>query len=133
MHARTMFADIPFSDAKFDRAADLVLSRPKHTVALLAEWKNRIVGAIWATAGQYFIGEGDILVTVHMIAVDNETLSPVSRARTFLRLIAGLRQWAETRKARHILIHLTTGRNLAATDKLLRAAGMKCVGGSYVG
>jgi hypothetical protein len=28
---------------------------------------------------------------------------------------------------------VTTGTNLKATDRLLRAAGMKCVGGSYVG
>ena len=75
--------------------------------------------------------EGGILATA--VAVDREALSPVRHAKTFLRLIAGLRQWAATRKARQILIHLTTGRDLAATDKLLRAAGMKCAGGSYVG
>jgi hypothetical protein len=94
---------------------------------------KRIVGLVWATAGEYFLAEEGVLATVHAIAVDRDHLSPIRRAKTFLRLIAGLRQWARTHNARHILVHLTTGRDLRATDRLLRAAGMKCVGGSYVG
>ena len=57
MHARTIFADIAFSDAKFNRGADRVLSgEAPHTIALVAELNSRLVGAAWATAGEYFIG-----------------------------------------------------------------------------
>ena len=58
---------------------------------------------------------------------------PPLRPKTFLRLLRGLRIWAETRNAKRILVHVTTGRDLKATDKLLRAAGMQGVGGGYVG
>ena len=75
----------------------------------------------------YYTGNG------HSVYVDAANYMAHSRrAKTFLRLIAGLRKWTETRNARHILIH-PTGRDLAATDKLLRAAGMECVGGADVG
>jgi len=35
--------------------------------------------------------------------------------------------------ADHMMIHVTTGQALKGTDRLLRAAGMRMVGGSYVG
>lgn len=133
MHARTVFADIPFSDTKFDRGADLVLARPRHTVGLVAELNDRLVGAAWASAGEYFIGERAVLTTVHFIGVDVEFCGRLLSAKVFLRLIAGLRKWSQSRGAKHLLIHVTTGGDLVATDRLLRASGMSCIGGGYVG
>jgi GNAT superfamily N-acetyltransferase len=114
-------------------AAGGVLRRPKHTIGLIAELNGRIVGAASAHAGEYLIGEGAILVSVELVAVEQEKLPAVRRAKTFAALIQGLRRWAKSRNARALLLHVTTGTNVKATDRLLRAAGMKCVGGSYVG
>jgi hypothetical protein len=134
MHARTIFADIAFSDAKFNRGADRVLSgEAPHTIALVAELNSRLVGAAWATAGEYFIGEGEVLATVHFIAVDTDFCGRLLSAKVFLRLVAGIRAWAKTRGASRLLIHVTTGEELAATDRLLKAAGMNLIGGAYVG
>ncbi len=36
-------------------------------------------------------------------------------------------------EAAEILVHVTTGTKLKSTDRQLRAAGMRCVGGGYVG
>jgi len=124
-------ADLPFRE--FDRIADQVLAGARHTVALVAELDGRVVGLIWATAGEYFIADEGVLATVHVLAVDRDGLSPLRRAKVFLRLFKGLRVWAETRKVRQILVHVTTGRDLRSSDRLLRVAGMRCLGGSYVG
>ena len=125
---------VPFSDAKFDRGADLVLSgAAPHTVALVAELNSRLVGAAWATAGEYFIGEGEVLATVHFIAVDTDFCGRLLSAKVFLRLVSSIRAWAKTRGASRLLIHVTTGQELAATDRLLKAAGMNLIGGAYVG
>jgi len=131
-HGETFLGDIPFSDAKFDKAADRVLSGPRNTVCLVAEKSGQIVGMAWASAGEYLFGDGAVLTTVHTITIDTDALRPWRRAKTFLRLVKGIRIWSETRGAKHVLIHVTTGRDLAATDKLLRAAGAKCVGGGHV-
>ena len=84
-------------------------------------------------AGEYLLSEGMVCTTVHAIAVDTLRLSPLRRAKTFLRLIKGLRRWSKTRNSKHLLVHVTTGQKLTATDRLLRAAGMRMVGGGYVG
>jgi len=104
-----------------------------HTVALVAELNSRLVGAAWATAGEYFIGEGEVLATVHFIAVDTDFCGRLLSAKVFLRLVSSIRAWAKTRGASRLLIHVTTGHELATTDRLLKAAGMNLIGGAYVG
>lgn len=91
------------------------------------------LGAARAGTGEYFIGEGAVLTTVHFIAVDVEFCGRLLSAKVFLRLVAGLRKWSQNRGARHLLIHVITGGDLAATDRLLKAAGMSLIGGGYVG
>ncbi len=131
-HQRTVFGGIAFSDAKFDKAFDKVLENPKHSVCLLALSHDKIVGALWASTGTFFIGEDELFTTVHMLAVDPETQKPFMRAKTFLRLVKAIRQWSKSRGAKHVLVHVTTGTDLKASDKMLRAAGGKCFGGAYV-
>jgi hypothetical protein len=67
-----------------------------------------------------------------LIAIELEVIGPLRRAKTFLSLVAGIRQWAASLNASHSFIHVTTGTNLAATDRLMTAAGAKCIGGAYV-
>lgn len=133
MHARTIFGDIPFSDAKFDRAIVSLKDRPRQSVGLVAELNGRVIGAAWASVGEYFIGEGVVLTTGHVIAVDVPFCGRLLAARTFLRLVAAVRKWSATRGAKRLLVHVTTGRDLASTDRLLRAAGLEVIGGGYAG
>jgi hypothetical protein len=78
------------------------------------------------------LSDGPLFVTVQLIAVELEKIGPVRRAKSFLALVSGIRQWARTMNATHSFIHVTTGSNLRATDRLMKAAGAKCVGGAYV-
>lgn len=75
--------------------------------------------------------DGPLCVTVHVIAVDL-TVTPVRRAKVFLALVAAVRQWAATLNASHSFIHVTTGSNIKATDRPMKAAGAEFVGGAYV-
>ena len=52
--------------------------------------------------------------------------------KTFLRLVQAVKKWGEARGAACTLVHVTTGTNLKATDRLMRATGAKCIGGGYV-
>ncbi|WP_176539347.1 hypothetical protein [Rhizobium sp. M1] len=51
---------------------------------------------------------------------------------TIVALVAAIRQWAATLNASHSFIHVTTGSNIEATDRLMKAAGVVFVGGAYV-
>jgi hypothetical protein len=133
LHARTIFGSVPFSDRKFNKAAAKVMpATGSNSVALVAELSDHLVGLVWASAGEYFIGEGAIMTTVHVVAVDTEILSHYRRAKTFLRLMEGVRRWAASRNAGTVLVHVTTGVNLSVTDRLLRTAGASRIGGSYL-
>jgi hypothetical protein len=47
-------------------------------------------------------------------------------------MLCGVRLWSDSIKATHVLVHVTTGTAIKATDRLLRAAGAKFIGGGYV-
>lgn len=132
MHERSIFAFIRFSAAKFDRNFDRILGQSANSVLVAAECGGRVVGGMWASAGEYYAGEGSALTTVHVLAVDPDGIGPLRRARCFLRLVAAAKAWGRSRMAETVLVHVTTGRKLRSTDKLLRAAGARAIGGGYM-
>jgi hypothetical protein len=131
-HANTLFRDQPFSNSKFDGHFELMLSRPNNMIAIIAELKDHVVGFAWSIAAPYILSDGPPLASVQVIAVELEKIGPVRRAKTFIALAVGTCKWANSIDASHSFVHVTTGSNLAATDRLMKATGAKFVGGSYV-
>jgi hypothetical protein len=131
-HASTVFRAQAFSDWKFERHFNHAVSRPPRMIGMVAESDGRLAGIAWAMADSYMLSDGPLFVTVQLIAVELEKIGPVRRAKTFLAMVSGIRQWARSMNASHSFIHVTTGSNLASTDRLMKAAGAKCVGGAYI-
>ena len=71
-HERTIFSDIPFSDAKFDRMCRDWFDSQRWQCGLVAEAGGTVVGFLHAAAGEYRFGDGAYLTTVHAVAVDIE-------------------------------------------------------------
>jgi hypothetical protein len=130
-HATTVFRDQRFSDWKLNRHFETILSRPPGMICITAELGGAAAGVAWAAADSYMLSDGPLFITVHVIAVDL-ALGPVRRAKIFLSLIGGIRQWAASLNASHSFIHVTTGSSIKATDRLMKAAGAAFVGGAYV-
>ena len=130
-HANTVFRNQPFSDPKLDKQFKRILSRPPRMACIVAEWQGQPIGVTWATADSYMLSDGPMFVTVTVIAVDLDQ-KPLRRAKAFLALIGGLKQWAASLNASPIFVHVTTGTNLKSTDRLMRSAGAQFVGGAYV-
>ncbi|OOG72912.1 hypothetical protein B0E45_07960 [Sinorhizobium sp. A49] len=130
-HSTTVFRDQAFSDWKLNEHFHAILSHPPRMVCPVAVLEGKPVGVAWAVADSYMLTDGPLFVTVHVIAVDL-TVSAVRRAKVFLALVAAIRQWAATLNASHSFIHVTTGSNVKATDRLMKAAGAEFVGGAYV-
>jgi hypothetical protein len=131
-HANTEFRAQPFSPWKFNQNFDHVVSRPPRNVGMVVELGDVVIGVAWASADSYMLSDGPLFCTVQLIAVELEAIGPLRRAKAFLALVAGIRQWAASMNASHSFIHVTTGSNLAATDRLMKAAGARTVGGAYV-
>lgn len=132
VHARTVFSHIPFSDRKYAAIEAQARDPRPHQCLLVAEVDGRVVGLAWFSAGEYLLGEGTILTTTHLLGVDSEYCGPFRAGKVFVKLLRGVAAWSKTRGARQILVHVTTGYALKQTDRLIRAGGGVCVGGSYV-
>ncbi|WP_154674683.1 hypothetical protein [Mesorhizobium erdmanii] len=131
-HARTIFADIPFSEAKFDEIEKQISRSPPNQCLLVAEARGKLAGLAWFSAGEYMIGEGGLMTTTHLIAVDTQRCGRFLSAIVFTRLVRGIVLWSNSRNARYVLIHVTTGTAIKETDRLLRAGGARLLGGGYV-
>lgn len=131
-HARTVFADIPFSERKFDRLVEKVKAPKVRQCVLVAEADGAVAGFTWFAAGEYAIGEGVRMTTVHIIAVDRDRMPPFRAAKVFAKLMKGVKLWARTRGAPRVLVHVTTGGDTRSADRLLRAAGVEVIGGAYL-
>lgn len=129
-HASTVFRDQEFSDWKLNEHFNLILSRPPRMICPVALWNGRPVGVTWAIADSYMLSDGPLFITVNVIAVDL-TLPPLRRAKVFLALVAAIKKWAASLNASHSFIHVTTGSRIEATDRLMKAAGARFVGGAY--
>jgi hypothetical protein len=129
-HETTVFRDQAFSDWKLNEHFSLILSRPPRMVCPVATLDGRPIGVAWAIADSYMLTDGPLFVTVHVIAVDLTTPA-IRRAKAFLALITAIRQWAASLNASHSFIHVTTGFRIDATDRLVKAAGGRFVGGAY--
>ncbi|ESZ55610.1 hypothetical protein NL532_15865 [Mesorhizobium sp. C120A] len=131
-HQRTIFAAFPFSESKFDELEKQVRSSPPNECVIVAEARGELVGLAWFSAGEYIIGEGGLMTTTHLIAVDTQRCSRFLSAKVFTRLVRGIVLWSKSRNAKHVLIHVTTGTAIKETDRLLRAGGARVLGGGYV-
>lgn len=56
---------------------------------------------------------------------------PDPASKDFLVLVESIRQWARSMGASHSFVHVTTGSQIKATDKLMKAAGRVMIGGAY--
>lgn len=135
-HSSTIYSEYPFSDDKFDVHAEKIYSYPENMVCFVAELinddGNDIVGLLWASAGSYALSDALIFSTCHVVAIHPKKLGKLKKVKTFMRLIKAVKTWSDTRGANQVLVHVTTGTNIAVTDRLLRRSGARCVGGGYV-
>ena len=92
---------------------------------------DKILGFSYAYIGGYFIGEGARVVTVNTINVDQSARSGLLGGKIALRLVRGIEVWARKQRANVILYHVTSGKNVASTDKFFRKVGMTTLGGNY--
>lgn len=131
LHGISVFRAQAFSDRKMDKMFDRVAARPPEMAGIVAEHNGTVVGVAWAMVSDYLLTDSSPFVTVHLIAV-NRKMGSVRRAKAFLTLVAAIRQWAAAQQASPVFFHVMTGANLSGTDRLMRATGVRCVGGSYV-
>lgn len=130
-HEESLFADIPFSTRKFNRAFDTTQQVPDKYLGLKVSLGGEVVGFCYALLGRFYIGEEAQVVTVIALVTSSDVRSRLLGGRAALRLTRGIEAWAKAMGASHVLYHATSGTNPANSDRFFRKLGMTTLGGSY--
>ena len=71
------------------------------------------------------------MVTVNTINVDQSARSDLFGGKIALRLVRVSEVWARKQRANVILYHVSSGKNVASTDRFFRKIGMTIFGRNY--
>ena len=130
-HAESHLARIPFSEGKVARIVERALADPVHQGIMLARRGEVPAGALHCSAGEYLVGTGAILATVHTIYVSASLRTGLGGGRVALGLLNGARTWAKARGAVELSVSVASGSGIERTDKLMRRLGFTPTGGNY--
>lgn len=132
-HEESRFAYALFSRRKARRVLVQALTEgPRHLV-MVAEYRGRPQGFVYASAGEYLVASDAVMATINAIYTAADLRGTILGGRISLGLFRAVGQWAQSVGAREILLHATSG---IAPDRLARTVtrmGFKPLGGSYVG
>jgi hypothetical protein len=103
----------------------------KRHAIMVAQRGDDLVGAASCSVGEFHIGTGVLLTTIHNINVKRKERATLSGGRAALGLFKGIETWSKARGAKEILFHVTSGVDLARIHKLAKRMGYQFVGGSY--
>lgn len=99
---------------------------------MLATINDEPVGFTYCSVGEYHIGEGVLLTTIHNMNVTRSVRASLAGGRVALGLFKGVETWSKARGGKEVLFHVTSGVDLARAHKLAKHIGFEFVGGSYV-
>lgn len=131
VHYEGAFAEIPFSEAKFNGFFDNCVTEPEHYLGAKVFLPEKILGFAYCMLGGYFIGEGASVVTVNTICVNQTTRASALGGRVALNLLSGIDYWAKENEADVILFHVTSGQDTVGIDRFFKKLGMTHLGGNY--
>ena len=130
-HEDSRFNYIKFSPGKVRKIAKNALKETKRHTVMLAHKGKVPVGFACCSVGEYHIGEGALVTTIHNMNVSRPVRSGLSGGRLALGLFKGFEIWSAARGAKEVLFHVTSDVHLARAHKLAKRIGYKFIGGSY--
>ena len=131
-HEESRFSYMRFSPDKVRKIAKSALKDPKRNAVMLAHKGKTPVGFAYCSVGEYHIGEGALITTIHNMNVSRSVRAGLSGGRVALGLFKGIETWSAARGAKEVLFHVTSDVDLARAHKLAKRIGYKFIGGSYV-
>ena len=116
---------LPFDDDMVRRFYEHRIGRPDRCV-LQAELSGRIVGGLTGQVAAHFHcpALGASLLGVYVLPEHRGSLAAV-------KLLHGFRRWAGEHGAVRIYAGVTSGIDIARTDRLLKRLGFRMTGGNY--
>lgn len=130
-HQESRFRYITFAPEKVLAVIGHALRDPKRHGAMLCWQDGELVGFVYCSVGEYHIGTGTLITTIHNLNVRKDTRQALRGGRVALGLLAGVESWSKARSAAEILFHVTSDVELGRTHKFIKRIGYHFIGGSY--
>jgi len=131
LHRESRYAHLRMDKTKrADYLRENMLGKPDRFAMLIAEWRGRPVGYLTCAANRFLYGD-DIIASCLAFYVPPAHRKTLLGGRITVKLLDAYRRWAENRRAVEIQFHVTSGIDIAATDRFLRRAGFRQTGGNY--
>ena len=130
-HEESRFSYIEFAPHKVRAIAERAISDPKRHAAMMAWDGGKPVGFAYGSIGEYHIGTGTLVTTIHNINVLSEVRHSLRGGRVALGLFRGIETWSKARSSKEILFHVTSDVDLSRTHKFIKRLGYRFIGGSY--
>lgn len=126
MHQESALRDYPIDLTKVISIGDRAREKPGNFAALMAERSGEPVGFLAGSVNTLFFSSVLVGTVMGWYVPAHLRGSLIG-----IRLIEGFRRWAIKRGAREIQVHITTGIQMARSDKFLRSLGFIQTGGNY--
>lgn len=130
-HEESRFSYITFAPQKVQAIAERAIADPKRHAVMLAWDGGDPVGFVYCSIGEYHIGTGTLVTTIHNINVLQEVRHSLRGGRVALGLFRGVETWSQARSSKEILFHVTSDIDLGRTHKFIKRIGYRFIGGSY--
>lgn len=130
-HEESRFSYITFAPQKVQAIAERAIADPKRHAVMMARDGEKPVGFVYCSIGEYHIGTGTLMCTIHNINVLPEIRHGLRGGRVALGLFRGVETWSKARSAKEILFHVTSDVDLGRTHKFIKRVGYRFIGGSY--
>jgi hypothetical protein len=131
-HIESLFDDLPFSRDKARKHLTNALENDSRYLVAVAEMNGKVEGFVAASAGEYWIATGALIVTINTIYTSKHLRTSLLGGRAAVVLFRGVAKWAKGIGAREILVHVTVGIDEARAGRTMKRLGFKEAGGSYV-
>ena len=129
-HAESVFAEMLFSQQKFDVIFDKILNHK--AIGLLARVGQQPVGFVYVTLGEYFVSDARPIATVNALYVKAPVRHSLIGGKVAIQLIQSVKRIAQDHQATHLLFHVTSAINISKTDRFFRKLGAMTLGGNYL-
>lgn len=130
-HEESRFGHIEFSAEAVQKIATLAIKDGARHGVIICEYRMEPVGFAYCSVGPYHIGTGALICTIHNINVARSVRAKLAGGRAAIGLFRSVEQWAEARGADELLLHVSSGLDLARSHKLTKRLGYRLIGGSY--
>ena len=132
-HGESRYAHVAFSEAKFMRAYERLITRPQTNFGVYVERGDDILGVMGAEIGEYYLGTDIKIATNYFLYVSGRVRGTALGGRVAVRLMRLFIDWAKAKGADEFNVHITSGIDPQRTDRFLKRLGLEAYGGYYAG